>query len=81
MTDGVLVPAGTTLTVTPSPAKDLPWIEGTWSGRRQLRCKLCPWDTLGGEGPMIEHIQTRHGGTAPQPRLVQAYDARGNPLP
>ena len=59
---------------------DLPWTMSTWSGLPQWRCSLCPWDTLEGEDAMIEHIEGNHGGVPPPPPLVQAYDARGNPL-
>lgn len=59
---------------------DLPWTTSMWSGLPQWRCSLCPWDTLEGEDAMIEHIEGKHGAVPPPPPLVQAYDARGNPL-
>lgn len=68
-------------TITSEPPIELPYIEGLWSGLPQWRCRLCPWDTLEGEDVMWEHIAARHGAAEPvAPRLVQAYDARGNPI-
>ncbi len=61
-------------------APKLPWTLSTWSGLPQWRCTLCPFDTLDGEDAMIEHIENRHGAIPAAAPLVQAYDARGNPI-
>lgn len=59
---------------------NVPWTMGTWSGMPQWRCTMCPFDTLDGEDAMIVHIEARHGPTPTAAPLVQAYDARGNPI-
>jgi len=33
---------------------------GEWKGMRQWRCRLCPWDTLDGEGAMLAHLAAQH---------------------
>lgn len=59
-----------------------PFEVGEWNGHVQWRCRLCPWDTLKGEAAMREHLAARHAPKVEQPvkRLIQAYDARGNPI-
>ena len=61
---------------------DEPFEVGEWNGHVQWRCRLCPWDTLKSEAAMREHLAARHAPKVEQPvkRLVQAYDARGNPI-
>jgi len=33
---------------------------GTWRGRPRWQCRVCPWDTLKGEGAVREHIVSVH---------------------
>lgn len=83
---GVLLPPGIAPVVappmppTPVPAEALPWTVSSWHGLPQWRCAQCPWDTLEGEEAMIAHIKAHHGPAIQAQPIVQAYDARGNPL-
>jgi len=54
----------------PPPGEEKPYILGTWAGRTQWKCKLCPWDTLRGEAAMLQHIATKHA--PPKPRILIA---------
>jgi hypothetical protein len=45
----------------------------TWGGYPQWKCNHCAWDTLEGEGVMIQHIYQRHKDLfAPIPTPAQA---------
>ncbi len=77
---GVALPPGVVVEETPSPPEELPWVEMLWHGMPMLRCRLCPYDTLEGVEAMIEHIEARHAPEPPPTPLVQAFDARGNPI-
>jgi hypothetical protein len=52
---------------------------GSWNGKPQWKCSLCPWDTLEGEAAMLEHLATRHKPPAPRISILVA-DIRGNPV-
>lgn len=56
----------------------LPYVLDQWSGLPQYRCPHCPFDSLD-EGTILEHIAAHLVAEKPQ-TLVQAFDARGNPL-
>jgi len=38
---------------------------GEWNRLPQWRCTACPFDTLEGEGAVLEHWQIAHGGGLP----------------
>ena len=62
----------------PAPEIRLPYILGQWSGLPQYKCRQCPFDSLD-EIAILEHIAGHMVAEQP-PTLVQAFDARGNPI-
>jgi hypothetical protein len=64
-----------TETAAPGLAFDL----GTWKGLPQWRCRLCPFDTVAGEGAMRAHIEKVHEPPRAQAQrpLVAVFDRYG----
>lgn len=58
------------------------FVTGEWNGLPMWTCGVCQWDTLDGEGAMLEHIRAQHEPPPPAPvePLVQVYDRWGNPV-
>ncbi len=53
---------------------------GSWKGMPQWKCRFCPWDTLEGEGALMEHVVTVHGAGEPErrPGGILVADRYGN---
>jgi len=65
----------------PNPVPENPYFTmGSWNGFPQWKCKQCPWDTLDGEGALMEHYAERHGPPPepPKPVIIPIYDRWGN---
>lgn len=58
--------------------------KGTWKGKEQWKCTLCPYSTLDGEAAASAHVWQRHMGVGPpQPQEVQQTmitDSQGQPV-
>lgn len=70
-------------TATNPSSEDARWVEGQWNGLPMWTCGVCQWDTLEGEGAMVEHIRAQHEPPpAPPPApVIQVFDRWGNPVP
>lgn len=58
------------------------WDVGEWRGYERWACRLCPFDTLDGEGAMVAHWMACHAPPSPAPpsAVVQVYTAGGRPV-
>lgn len=68
-------------TAPPTPAAPAaPYILGQWNGMPMWRCPVCLFDTLDGEGTILDHMRA-HAHTAPPaaPQSEQKRDRFGNP--
>ena len=63
------------------------WTENEWHGLRHWQCNSCPFDTLDGQGIMLEHWREAHAPKPPishrepaQSSIVYVANKRGNEI-